>query len=166
MTLDINTWKEFKLGVLFSQIYKAEAHVKGELEYSDTPGKNTIRFISRTEMDNGCDCYVTNEGISGIEQGKAIVIGDTTATVSYQDEPFICGDHMMVCRADWINIYTALFLVTILERERYKYSYGRAFKMDLIKNTYVKLPCDSQGKPDWAYMQRYIESLRWVFKPT
>lgn len=50
MNLNVESWKEFRLGDLFSEMYKAEAHVKGELECYDVPSDNTIRFISRTEM--------------------------------------------------------------------------------------------------------------------
>lgn len=30
MNLNVDSWKEFRLGDLFSEMYKAEAHVKGE----------------------------------------------------------------------------------------------------------------------------------------
>lgn len=130
MNLNVDSWKEFRLGDLFSEMYKAEAHVKGELECYDVPLDNTIRFVSRTEMNNGCDCYVLNNGLSGIEKANAIAIGDTTATCFYQGEDFVCGDHMVICRADWINLHTALFIISILKQEKYKYSYGRAFKME------------------------------------
>lgn len=159
MNLNVESWKEFRLGDLFSEMYKAEAHVKGELECYDVPSDNTIRFISRTEMNNGCDCYVLNNDLSGIEEGNAIAIGDTTATCFYQGEDFVCGDHMVICRADWINLHTALFIISILKQEKYKYSYGRAFKMELISNTMLKLPATTDNTPDWGYMEQYIKSL-------
>lgn len=159
MNLNVANWKEFRLGDLFIEMYKAEAHIKAEYDFLSTPAKNTIRFISRTEENNGCDCYIFNNDLSGIEKGQAIVIGDTTATCSYQSDPFVCGDHMVICRADWINIYTALFLISILKREKYKYSYGRAFKMQLISQTRVKLPATADNQPDWHFMERYIKSL-------
>lgn len=159
MNLNVESWKEFRLGDLFSKMYKAEAHVKGELECYDVPSDNTIRFISRTEMNNGCDCYVLNNDLSGIEEGNAIAIGDTTATCFYQGEDFVCGDHMVICRADWINLHTALFIISILKQEKYKYSYGRAFKMELISNTMLKLPATTDNTPDWGYMEQYIKSL-------
>ena len=40
-------------------------------------------------MNNGCDCYVLNVGLTGVEDGNAIAIGDTTATCSYQSDKFI-----------------------------------------------------------------------------
>lgn len=157
--LNIDSWQEFRLDDLFSEIYKAEAHVKGDLEFVESPGANTIKFISRTEMNNGCDCYLPNNGISGIENGNAITIGDTTATCFYQKDEFVCGDHIVVCRAEWLNLYTGLFLVSLLKREKYKYNYGRAFKMDLISNTKVKLPTKSDDTPDFNYMEHYMKSL-------
>lgn len=160
MKLDIDSWIEFRLGDLFAEMYKAEAHVKGDLECFNTPAENTIRFISRTEMNNGCDCYVLNNEITGIEEGNAIAIGDTTATCFYQSDRFVCGDHMVICRADWLNLYTALFLISILKQEKYKYSYGRAFKMDLISNTTIKLPSTPDNEPDWNYMEQYIKSIK------
>lgn len=158
-TLGVEKWKEFCLGELFSEMYKAEAHVKGEFEYYDVLHNNTIRFISRTEMNNGCDCYVLNDKLTGIESGNAISIGDTTATCFYQAEDFVCGDHMVICRADWINKYTALFIISILMLDKQKYSYGRAFKMELISNTLLKLPATSEGTPDWRFMENYMKSL-------
>lgn len=159
MNLNIVSWKEFRLGNLFSEMYKAEAHVKSDLECFNMFSHNTIKFISRTEMNNGCDCYVLNNDLTGIEEGNAIAIGDTTATCFYQSERFICGDHMVICRAGWLNKYTALFVLSILKQEKYKYSYGRAFKMDLISSTVIKLPATADGSPDWDFMEQYIKSL-------
>lgn len=66
---------------------------------------------------------------------------------------------MVICRADWINLHTALFIISILKQEKYKYSYGRAFKMELISNTMLKLPATTDNTPDWGYMEQYIKSL-------
>ena len=66
MNLNIGSWKEFRLGNLFSEMYKAEAHVKSDLECFNMFSHNTIKFISRTEMNNGCDCYVLNNDLTGI----------------------------------------------------------------------------------------------------
>lgn len=161
MSLNISNWKEYKLGNLFSQMYKAEAHVKSELETEDVLNNGTIRFISRTEANNGCDCYIRSANLTGIERKNAITIGDTTATCFYQSEDFVCGDHIVVCRAEWLNLYTGLFVLTILKREKYKYSYGRAFKMDLIENTIIKLPAANDGTPDWAFIESSIKSLNY-----
>lgn len=158
----VNTsdWGVFRLGDLLSEIYKAEAHVKTNLTECAHSDAKAIPFVTRTENDNGCDCFVENDGdISGIEKGNAIIIGDTTSTMFYQPDSFVAGDHIVVCRADWINSRTALFIKAVLEKERYRYNYGRAFKMDLIKETRIKLPQTSKGEPNWAEMERIIKTL-------
>lgn len=156
--INVNVWREFRFGDLFEEIYKAKAYVKGELNISNT--YIGIPFVSRTDNNNGCDCFLdgTKEDFS-YEKGNAMIIGDTTSTCYYQEEDFVCGDHIVVLRAKWMNKYTALFIKTLIEKERYKYNYGRSFKMDLIKNTIIKLPVDEEGNPDWRFMEKYIKSL-------
>jgi hypothetical protein len=83
---------------------------------------------------------------------------------------------MVVLRSDWMTQSTGLYIVTLINREKYRYCYGRAYKMDSIKSTLLKLPVkkDEQGIavidtehkyhsegfiPDWQYMEDYINSL-------
>ena len=37
--------------------------------------------------------------------------------------------------------------------------YGHAYLMDRIKDTIVKLPVDTDGNPDWQFMENYIKAL-------
>lgn len=156
--LDMESWEEYRLGELFSEIYKAEAHVKSDMSIIDHFDTGCVMFISRTEENNGCDGYIENDQISGIEDGNAIIIGDTTATCFYQSDRFVAGDHIIVCRANWMNKYTALFVRTLLQKERYRYSYGRAYKMDLVKKTTIRLPT-KDGVPDWKFIEKYMKTL-------
>lgn len=157
----IHNWKEFSFGKLISEIYKATAINKDDLLSTDSKCDG-IRYITRTVDDNGCELLAdkTSFDNSIIEKGNAITIGDTTATCFYQEEDFITGDHMVVIRADsWMNPYTALFIVSLLNKEQYRYSYGRAFLIDRIKETVLKLPVSKNGEPDWLFMEKFIRSL-------
>ena len=141
ITLDVATWKDFELGRLVSKVYKAKSYNKDDL--TETEDKNNaINYITRTGENNGCELMVLMKDVdvSYIEEPNAITIGDTTATCFYQAERFIAGDHMVVVRAEWLNEKVATFILTILKKEQYKYSYGRAFLMDRIKSTTLKLP--------------------------
>lgn len=161
----MSNWKDFRFGDLISDIHKAKAINKDDLTVA-TDSDNAIRYITRTGENNGCELLADLRDVDSkmIEKGNAISIGDTTATCFYQEEDFITGDHMVVVRADsWLNPYTALYIVAILTKEQYKYSYGRAYLMDRIKETVVKLPVDSDGNPDYQFMEEYIKSLH--YKP-
>lgn len=177
ITLDVATWKEFELGRLVSKVYKAKSYNKDDL--TETEDKNNaINYITRTGENNGCELMVLMKDVDVcyIEEPNAITIGDTTATCFYQAERFIAGDHMVVVRAEWLNEKVATFILTILKKEQYKYSYGRAFLMDRIKSTTLKLPIvlnddgtpyvdethkfsDDGYVPDWTFMENYIKSL-------
>lgn len=177
MNLDINNWKEFELGKLTSCVCKSKALNKDEL-ILETNSKNGIRYITRTGENNGCEMLADKSSIDTtfIQKGNAITIGDTTATCFYQSEDFITGDHIVVIRAEWLNEILAPYIITILNKEQYKYSYGRAFIMERIKDTTIKLPIktntdgttfvDNSKKysedgyiPDWERMENYIISL-------
>lgn len=171
--LDVNNWEEFKVSNLFNRIYKAKAHTKEEVVEVD----KGIHFVSRTDCNNGVDITVEKDSrYEGLEEANCITIGDTTATVFYQNERFIAGDHMVVLRANWLNLKRGLFFRTLFAQEGIRYCYGRAYRMDLIKNTLLKLPIqrdndgtpviddnrtysDSGYIPDWQFMEDYINSL-------
>lgn len=155
-----NNLMEFRFGDLISDIYKGKALNKDELTATDNKNLG-VRYITRTGENNGCELIALRQDIPDgyIEKGNALSIGDTTATCFYQDEDFVVGDHMVVVRADWLRPLVALYVVAILNNEQYKYSYGRAFLMDRIKDTIIKLPVDNDGNPDWQFMEDYMKSL-------
>lgn len=171
--LDVYNWEEFKVSDLFDRIYKAKAHTKEEVVEVD----KGIHFVSRTDCNNGVDITVDKDTrYEGLEEANCITIGDTTATVFYQNERFIAGDHMVVLRANWLNLKRGLFFRTLFAQEGIRYCYGRAYRMDLIKSTLLKLPIqrdndgtpviddnrtysDSGYIPDWQYMEDYINLL-------
>lgn len=179
--LNVDEFVEFRFGSLIDDIYKARAHTKDDLEevlYANASKVPTVKYITRTRENNGCEMLVLrNDALGeGIETGNAISIGDTTATCFYQAGDFVAGDHMVVVRADWMNPFTGAFIATLLNREVFRYSYGRAFIMKLIRNTTLKLPVQREQDgstridpskkfheegyiPDWQLMEDYMRSL-------
>ena len=159
--LNVRFWKEHRFGDLITEIYKAKAINKDDLSEA-VDEQDSIRYITRTGEDNGCEMLAVKSELPSnvIETGNAISVGDTTATCFYQAKEFITGDHMVIIRADsWMNEFTGLFIVAMLQAEQYKYSYGRAFLMDRIQDTVLRLPTSNDGKPDWQYMENYIKAL-------
>ena len=180
MNLNTKEWKEFTFGRLIDSIYKAHAYTKEDLAEVSSLSENAVRYITRTGENNGCEMLVSKKGLLHIEDGNAISIGDTTATCFYQSEPFITGDHMIVIRASWFNEILGIYICTLLNNEQYKYSYGRAFLMERVNNTLLRLPVkrntngtpyfddtfhysDEGFVPDWQFIENYMKSLH--YKP-
>lgn len=57
-----------------------------------------------------------------------------------------------------MNKYVALFLVTILNLEHYRYNYGRTASQARLKTISIKLP-ERDGKPDFEFMETFMKSI-------
>lgn len=158
--LDMRDWREFRLGDLIETMYKATAYTQESLLFVSSDCDDAMPFVTRTEANNGCVAFVSKNGLEHIEAGNALIVGDTTSTCFYQRDRFVAGDHIVVCRASWLNENTALFVKTLLQRERFRYSYGRAFVMDMIKETKILLPSTQERRPDWIAIENYMNSLK------
>ena len=162
-SFDVTTWKAFRIGDYFDKPYKATAYNAQDLEACNAFDTCAIPYITRTDINNGLKGFYKIEEHFQIEKGNALTLGDTTATIYYQENDFICGDHIVVLRGKHLNKYIGLFLVTLLNREKYRYNYGRAFLKDTLADTILKLPAmlqpDGTYIPDWQFMEDYIKSL-------
>ena len=158
IALSDRKWDYFTLGDIVSSVHNGKSYNSSDLVVSDS--EEYVSYVTRTDENNGVSMYVQALDYQGLEKANAITIGDTTATIFFQEHSFITGPHIIVIRADWLNVYTANFIITILNQEKYRYPvFGRAFTKDLIKQTKVYLPIDKDGNPDYQFMEDYIKSL-------
>lgn len=85
----------------------------------------------------------------------------------YQPVPFWATDDVNVLyfreeNGTEFNKYIALFICTILRKEKYRYSYGRKWTLDNMKKSVIKLPSilkSGEVFPDFEYMEKYIKQL-------
>lgn len=156
----INTldWKEFSVGELFT-IRRGERIVHNE-DYFDTQD-NEYRFpvITTTTENNGVDGFYNRFNT----QGNCIVSGGEASGMftTYQEQPFWGLDTVRIYEPIGfkMNKYIALFLATELTYNMYRFSYGRKAKPDNMYTLDIKLPIDTDGNPDWQFMEDYIKAL-------
>lgn len=158
--LDIDKWGYFSIKDLFGE----PVPTKGTTTYDLIQG-NDIPYIGAKKDNNGlitmCSRSQNNDFIS---KGNCIVFiqlgAGSAGYTTYQESDFIGMNGKISCGYnDNLNKYNAMFLITILDRERPKFSYGRSWTGDRLKNTKIKLPTDKNGNPDWKFMENYIKSL-------
>jgi hypothetical protein len=53
----------------------------------------------------------------------------------------------------------AMFLITVIKANKYRFGYGRKWTLEKMKETVIKLPSRADGAPDFIYMESYIKSL-------
>lgn len=122
---------------------------------------NDIYYIGAKKKENG----IMNKVISNnkfISKGNAIVfIGDGKGSIGYslyQPVDFIGSSTLSAGYSKKLNVYNGLFLVTVLDLERYRYSFGIKYGKEVVEKSKIKLPA-KDNKPDWDYMENYIKSL-------
>lgn len=79
---------------------------------------------------------------------------------SYQPLNFSASDHVekLIPKFE-MDKYLAMFLVTIINKEQYRYNYWRKASQTRLKERSIKLPSKTDGSPDWDFMRNYIKSL-------
>lgn len=150
MKLNVEEWKEFRVGELFTQTRGGES-APNQNEDGDTP------LITETEENNG---FVRKVQAAKVFSKNAITVSiNFGQVVFFQSEDFCASVNIAILRNENLNRYNGLFVASILKTENNKYSYGYKTSKDKINNSIVKLPATENGEPDWQFMEDYIKSL-------
>jgi hypothetical protein len=153
LPLDTSQWGQFKIEDIF-----------------EVCGTKTTKLRELESYGNGKYPYITtqasNNGTAGFynyytEQGKVLVIDSAVAGFcSYQGNNFSASDHVeKLIPLFQINKYIGIFMATVINLDRYRYNYGRKFNQKKIRETFIKLPAQKNGNPDWQFMENYIKAL-------
>ncbi len=149
--VDTKKWQSFRLADLF-EIKGSKTTPLIELQAF---GKGKYPFVTTQATNNGIEGFYdhyTEEG--GVLTVDSAVLG----YCAYQDTNFSASDHVEKLIPKFkMTRNIALFLVTIMNREQYRYNYGRKASQDRLKARTIKLPAKN-NKPDWDYMEKFIDT--------
>ncbi|MBS3949555.1 MAG: restriction endonuclease subunit S [Peptococcaceae bacterium] len=154
LLLNVHGWKEFRIGNLF-RLERCKNSVSGDLSDGDD-----CFYLGAKKSENGVMRRVTRDE-SVVSKGNCIVfIGNGQGSVgytNYMNDDFIGTADLTVGYNEHLNKYNGMFVVTLLDLERPKYSFGRKWSSRMA-NTIIKLPAKGDS-PDWNYMEQHIKSL-------
>lgn len=146
-------WKQFKIGELF-EIKKGKRLTKANMVDGSTP------FIGAIDSNNGVAGYV---GQKSIHEGGTITVnynGAGVADAYYQPVPFWASDDVNVLYPRFpMTPAVALFIATIIRREKYRFSYGRKWHLERMKVSVIHLPVNDDNEIDLAFMESYVTAL-------
>lgn len=155
LPFDTTKWKSFKLGNLFT--FKPGKIVSTEVLSEG----NDLFYCGAKKDDNGVIGKYAYDA-KYVSPGNCMVfICDGQGSIgynNYMDKDFFATVNLVLGYNEHLNKYIGLFVTTVLDLERPKFSFGRKRKKTL-SDTNVKLPADKNGNPDWDYMEKYIKSL-------
>lgn len=152
-------WKEFFIGGsngLFDITATKSGIDKNKLNVEE----GEIPYITRTDMQNGINLFVTDKQNNRYkkDEGNVITIGLDTQTVFYQPKSFYTGQNIQILRNKHLNKYVAMFIIPSLKIQMDKFSWGgNGATLGRLNRTRLMLPIDSNGQPNWQFMEDYIK---------
>ncbi len=153
ISLSDRKWASFRYDSLFD-IEIGKGARKTELdEDGNTP------FITSTDSNNGLVGMVNAEPI---HQGNVISVNrnGSVGEAFYQSLPFCSTEDVHIFKPKFeLNPYRAMFLICIIRKEKYRYSFGRKWGIRRMNKTTMMLPVNDDADPDWQFMEDYIKSL-------
>ena len=157
LPFDTTKWKKFTVSTLFDVSLAPGDLQKNDLKPSGVP------LVSATTSNNGIIGKVSNgtDNNSSIFNGNQLTT-DMFCNSFYQDKDFYAVSHgrVNIMKPKFkLNKYIGLFISTVINKEQYRFAYGRAVYSGVLANLVIKLPVDKNGNPDWDYMEKYIKSL-------
>jgi hypothetical protein len=151
--LHLENWQKFKMDDLFN-FKKGVRLIKEHMVAGNT------NFLAAIDDNNG----IRNKIDAKPEhQGNCLTVNynGSVGEAFYQNKPFCASDDVNILYPkDWtLNKNIGLFLITIIRFNKYRFGYGRKWTLDKMKGTYLSLPVDKNGNPDWQFMENYIKAL-------
>ena len=146
-------WREFKVKDIF-EVTNSKPYHKNNLKIT----KKGIPYITRTSFNNGLEEIVENINVHKNPK-NTISLGAENADFFYQSVEYITGNKMYIIQNDNISKNVGIFLVQSF-RNSIKdcgFGYGKGLTGTRFKERIVMLPMDSQGQPNWQFMEDYIK---------
>ena len=150
--LDTADWRPFSLGALFT-IRKGNRLTSRNRTFGRTP------YIGAVESNNGVTASI---GQAAIHAGNTISVAynGSVAEAFYQPTPFWATDDVNVLSPCFeMTPEIALFICTLIRLEKYRFNYGRKWRLERMQAAVIRLPVDKANQPAWREMTRYIQSL-------
>ena len=157
LCLNTNGWMWFSFDKLFV-IKKGKRLTKADMIVG------TIPYVGAINSNNGISAFIANDKHLHPANTITVSYNGSIAEAYYQTEQFWATDDVNVLYPKFeINVYKALFLTTIINKEKYRFNYGRKWDKELMKVSQLKLPAikndQDEYEPDWQWMEDYIKGL-------
>lgn len=147
-----SAWLPFTLDQLF-EVKKGKRLTKDEM----TPGSTL--YIGATEYNNGVTGRISQEALHSGGQ-LTVSYNGSVAEAFYQPEPFWASDDVNVLYPRFeMSTEVAMFIVTLIRLEKYRYNYGRKWKLEVMKAATIRVPANPDGTVDLVAIEDFIRRL-------
>lgn len=161
-TINVIGWKRFNLydDDLFD-IKPGNKFDRSKMQCTEP----SINFIGRSGVNNGISCEVDLvPDVKPYSSGcLTIALGGSIGACFIQEKEFYTSQNVIVLVPKWKMSNNIKFFIAslILKESR---TYYKTFEDELNRHMTtdfsIMLPIDGKGKPDWNYMEEYVEYIK------
>lgn len=152
LKLTDRVWNEFKIKDTFDIFTGALVDKKYIKE-------GIIPRITATDLDNGVAFFTGKISHKNFRCFSNFISISFLGSVFYQ-QSLVSLDmkiHGIKPKYYELNGDIARFLIPAIRKFSFKYSYGYQLSTSVLKSQKIMLPVDSEGKPDWQFMEAFIK---------
>ena len=151
--IDVSGWGNFRIGDIFN-VVKGTRLTKADMNVG------TIKFIGSSAMNNGETYRISNNTHLHPANTITVCYNGSVGETFYQDEEYWASDDVNVLYP-YFNMTKniAMFICPIIRSVGQKYAFIDKWKQDDMKNSFIKLPIDADGQPNWDYMESYMKQI-------
>ncbi len=118
-----------------------------------------ISYLGATNRNNAVLDFVERDE-KLVQKGNCIAfIRNGEGSIGYavyKSEDFISTSDITLGYASFLNEYTGMFITTVADKVRGKYSYNYKRSEERLRKEILQLPVDDSGQPDWPFMEEYM----------
>lgn len=152
-TIDTTSWKSFPLSSLFKI-------VPGTRLRKQDMKEGNINYVGASAFNNGVTNKIGNTEAIHPKGVLTVCYNGSIGRAFYQDEPFWATDDVNVLYPLFeLTPSLAKFIIPVIFRVGSKYEYIDKWTTERIKEASIPLPSTEDGKPNWDYMNSYINKL-------
>ena len=153
LKLNSNNWKYFKLKDLFN--IAGSVTTKPSVLRKAKKGK--YPYVTTSSQNNAVADFYSDF----TEEGNVLVIDSAVnGHCTFQENNFLASDHVEKLIPKFkMTKSAALFFVTILNKEKYRYNYGRKASQDRLETISIKLP-SKNNDIDLEFMEKFINTCK------
>ncbi len=147
-------WKEFFLKDIFLDIQRGKRLKKDNHKPGKTP------YVSSTSQNNGVDGFIGNkDSIRVFSNCLTVANSGSVGATFFHPYRFVASDHVTQLKNSKFDNFTYFFIASLVARLGEKYSFNREINDSRIRREKMMLPVDSNGNPDYAFINSYVENI-------
>jgi len=149
--MNTTNWRNFKLVDIFDIYTSSDENLLNSEE-------GNVPYISSTQFNNGVSSFVLSD-ITQNENTITVARNGSVGSAFYHSYNYCASpDDVRIFKPKFkMNKYIGIFLCVLIEKEKYRFTYGRKFGTKRMQETEIKLPINC-NKPDWQWIENYVKN--------